>query len=269
MVVCDICGIPGTGTLVSAEDMRKAVFKNGFNPFALGLAGQFHSAFGIDSSAAFEGWKRTIVAQDTSDWNICPRCMSKLKSYLEGPPRPTGVKKATVSASPIVGALAAAEAERKYKQKALKMVTGETPPTKPVTPPLERPRPEGVRAPPIPIPRAPLTGVKILAVLEALAAAPFLAAGFYLAGSYPGSGQAILTVSLGLLLVISVALLLSAVGLWKGKRWARILSMIFAAIGIVMGLTAAIVNIVGGLLIIIPSAAIIYYLTRPHVKDFF
>ncbi len=116
-VVCDICGAPGTGTLVSAEDMRKAVFKNGFNPFALGLAGQLHSAFGIDSSAAFEGWKNTIVAQDTSDWNICAKCMSKLRPYLEGKPRPTGVKKATVSANHLVGALAAKEAERKYKRK--------------------------------------------------------------------------------------------------------------------------------------------------------
>lgn len=114
-VVCDICGAPGTGTLVSAEDMHKAVFKNGFNPFALGLAKDSVSvAFGID---AFEGWKNTIVAQDTSDWNICARCMLKLRPYMEGKPRPTGVKKATVSASPLVGALAAKEAERKYKRK--------------------------------------------------------------------------------------------------------------------------------------------------------
>ena len=103
-VVCDIYGAPGTGTLVSAEDMRKAVFKNGFNPFALGLAKDSASAaFGID---VFEGWKNTIVAQDTSDWNICARCMLKLRPYMEGKPRPTGVKKATVSASPLVGALA-------------------------------------------------------------------------------------------------------------------------------------------------------------------
>lgn len=254
MAVCDICGVPGTGTHVSAEDMRRAVFKNGFNPFALGLASPgIASAFGIDSSAVFQGWKNTIVAQDTSDWNICPRCMSKLRPYLERPPRPTGVKKATVSASPVVGALAAAEAERKYKR------------TKPMTPSLERPRPEEVRAP---IPHAPPTGVKILAVLEALVAVPFLAAGFYLGGSYSGFDQVALAVSLGLF-VISLTLLLSAVGLWRGKRWGRILSMIFAAIGIVMGLIAAIVNILGGLVIIIPSAAILYYLTRPHVKDFF
>lgn len=117
MVVCDICGAPGKGTLVGAEDMRRAVFKNGFNPFALGLVLPIAAALGVDASSAFESWKRTIVAQDTSDWNICSGCMSKLRPYLEGPPRPTGVKKATVSLKPSVGAIAEAEAERKYKRK--------------------------------------------------------------------------------------------------------------------------------------------------------
>jgi hypothetical protein len=115
MVVCDICGAPGTGTLVSAEDMRKAVFKNGFNPFALGLA---KNPLGLlDPSAAFEGWKNTIVAQDTSDWNICFNCMSKLRPYLEGKPKPTGAEKATVSANPLIGTSVAKEVEQKYKRK--------------------------------------------------------------------------------------------------------------------------------------------------------
>jgi len=100
--------------IVSSEDMRKAVFKKGFNPFALGLTGQLQAAFGISAQASFEHWKNTIVAQDTSDWNICSGCMSKLIAYLEGPPRPTGVTKATVSTNPVVAAMAGAEAERKY-----------------------------------------------------------------------------------------------------------------------------------------------------------
>jgi hypothetical protein len=66
--------------------MRKAVFKKGFNPFALGLVVSFQPA-----NLAFEGWKNTIVAQDTSDWNICARCISKLRLYLEEKPKPTGV----------------------------------------------------------------------------------------------------------------------------------------------------------------------------------
>ena len=111
MVVCDICNSPGRGTLVSAEDMRKAVFKKGFNPFALGLVG------GFMMNSAYEGWKNNIVAQDTSDWNICAGCMSKLSSYLEGKPKPTGVTKSTVSMDPRVGASAAKDVEEKYKRK--------------------------------------------------------------------------------------------------------------------------------------------------------
>ena len=110
MVVCDLCNSPGKGTLVSAEDMRKAVFKNGFNPFSLGLVP-------VLFPGQFEGWKNNIVAQDTSDWNICAGCMSKLRPYLEGEPKPTGVKKSTVSMKPVVGTLAAKNVEEKYKRK--------------------------------------------------------------------------------------------------------------------------------------------------------
>lgn len=108
--VCDICGVFGSGTLVSAEDMRKAVFKKGFNPFALGLITNPLTLRNV----TFEGWKG-IVAQDTSDWNICAGCMPKLGLYLEGKPKPAGVTKATVSTSPLVETLAAKQAELKYK----------------------------------------------------------------------------------------------------------------------------------------------------------
>jgi len=37
MAVCDICNTPGVGTFISAENMRQAVFKKGFNPLSLGL----------------------------------------------------------------------------------------------------------------------------------------------------------------------------------------------------------------------------------------
>lgn len=41
--------------------------------------------------------------------------MTKLKPYLKGAPKPTGVKKATVSSDPIVSALAGSKAQEKYK----------------------------------------------------------------------------------------------------------------------------------------------------------
>jgi hypothetical protein len=117
MAVCDICNKSGTGTRISSEDMRKAVFKNGFDPFRLGLvpgAREMMGMLGLDTSVAYNDWKSKIVAQDTSDWNICAGCMATLRPYLEGPPKPTGVSSSRVSGDPAIAALAAARAEQKY-----------------------------------------------------------------------------------------------------------------------------------------------------------
>jgi hypothetical protein len=112
MAVCDICGTPGVGTVISAENMRQAVFINGFNPLALGLVRDPMAL--TNRTEWYEGWKNTIVAQDTSDWNICSNCMAKLTSYLVDKPTPTGVTKSTVSADPLVSRMAGAAAEQKY-----------------------------------------------------------------------------------------------------------------------------------------------------------
>jgi len=124
MAVCDICSTPGVGTVISAEDMRYAVFKNGFNPLSLGLVKDPMAL--MNKAEWYNGWKNTIVAQDTSDWNICPNCMAKLKSYLKGTPMPTGVRKATVSANPLVSTLAGAATEQKYKKGKKEGVAGES-----------------------------------------------------------------------------------------------------------------------------------------------
>jgi hypothetical protein len=113
MVVCDICNKPGIGTIISSEDMRKAVFKKNFNPWNHGLL----PSFGLPVNEQFENWKNSIVAQDTSDWNICERCMSILTPYLEGSPKATGIKESTVSFNPQVGRIAAKDVEEKYKKK--------------------------------------------------------------------------------------------------------------------------------------------------------
>ena len=114
MAVCDICNTPGVGTVISAENMRQAVFKKGFNPLSLGLVNDPMALMNKDEW--YQGWKNTIVAQDTSDWNICPNCMAKLKSYIKGTPKPTGVRKAQVSADPMVSTLAGEATEQKYKK---------------------------------------------------------------------------------------------------------------------------------------------------------
>lgn len=112
MAVCDICNAPGMGTMISSEDLRKAVFKNGFNPYELGVipvSGAMLAVLGLTPDAAYQDWKGRL-AQDTSDWNICASCMAALRPYLEGTPHSSGVGSATISNNPIVGAAAAANA---------------------------------------------------------------------------------------------------------------------------------------------------------------
>lgn len=109
MSVCDICGSPGTWTLVGSENMREAVFGGGFNPYAVGLA-----SGAPDPSGTYLQWRNTIVAQDTSDWNICAKCMTILASYLKRPVTAAGVSHSDVSAHPVLSAMAGTMAERKY-----------------------------------------------------------------------------------------------------------------------------------------------------------
>ena len=120
MAVCDICSSPGMGTLISAEQMRSAVFQKGFNPFKLKLATNTYAMMGISDDQAFQNWKSTIVAQDTSDWNICSKCMGVLKNYMKSAPKPTGVASATVSANPVIASQKASEVENKYKDRETK-----------------------------------------------------------------------------------------------------------------------------------------------------
>ncbi|MCR4405398.1 MAG: hypothetical protein NUW24_00520 [Anaerolineae bacterium] len=115
MAVCDICNAPGMGTMMSSEQMREAVFAKGFDPFKLGLVPDMGALLGLGAGESYKHWKNTIVAQDTSDWNICAQCMAVLQPYLKGAPKPTGVMHATVSSDPTVSARAGAAAEQKYK----------------------------------------------------------------------------------------------------------------------------------------------------------
>ena len=93
MAVCDVCNKPGNGSLVGAEQMREAVLGKKFNPFALGLS-TGSPVYLMMGPAAYEYWKSQIVAQDTSDWNICPYCMKTLEPYLSAMPKASGVSTA-------------------------------------------------------------------------------------------------------------------------------------------------------------------------------
>ncbi len=84
-------------------------------------------------------------------------------------------------------------------------------------------------------------------------------------------GLILLVVIVGIIpLALGIAYLVMAYGLWKGRSWARIITLILAGIGIVIGIVYIIQdNLGGGIVSIIINGIIIYYLNRPNVKAFF
>jgi hypothetical protein len=68
-----------------------------------------------------------------------------------------------------------------------------------------------------------------------------------------------------ILFLVGVADFFVAYGLWKGSGWAWILCLVVAVVGIALG----IILLPFGIVSIVADAVIAYYLTRPHVKQFF
>lgn len=77
----------------------------------------------------------------------------------------------------------------------------------------------------------------------------------------------------GILFTIGIAAFFIAYGLLEGSNWAWTLCLVFAIIGIALGIVSlpflGIILLPIGIIPIIAYAAIAYYLTRPHVKQFF
>lgn len=65
--------------------------------------------------------------------------------------------------------------------------------------------------------------------------------------------------------VLGVVGIVISYGLWKGAGWAWWIYVILLAIGIVSSLFSLPQGIIG----IVINGIVIYYLTRPHVKEFF
>ena len=119
------------------------------------------------------------------------------------------------------------------------------------------------------------TGVTFLALLEAIIGLYYLITGFselftaavirslMLAGI---SAQILPMVprALGTMLIIFGFLsLFLAWGIWTGKGWARMVALVIAILGIVLSFLSF--HLIGLVIDII----IVYYLTRPKVKEFF
>ena len=90
----------------------------------------------------------------------------------------------------------------------------------------------------------------------------------YGAGAIPGVGgfvTGLIAAFAAIAAIMGILLFIDAYGLWTGAGWAWWLTIILSVLGIIGGL----LSLPGGIISIIIDGLIIYYFTRPHVKEFF
>lgn len=104
-------------------------------------------------------------------------------------------------------------------------------------------------------------GVTIIAILAILGGIGSLVGGIALVAIIPFLGAA--------LIIIGLAYFGVAYGLWKGLKWAWIITLIVTVIAFISGLGSIIVGNVGAVIPVIINAIIIYYLFKPNVKAYF
>lgn len=121
-------------------------------------------------------------------------------------------------------------------------------------------------------------GITLLAVLHVLQAIIFFLGGVALIalGAFTrhrlfGVPRLLHVVSLIGVVVVVIGLLYLALawGLWAGKGWAWVLSLILAALGIVISLISLVRGAFATLIVLILDAIILFYLFRPNVRTFF
>ena len=129
-------------------------------------------------------------------------------------------------------------------------------------------------------------GISIISVLAALVGVVFfigaaLFAALSTAGSalqdliesyggtvVPNIGSLITAIALGIagfLAILGILYLVTAYGLWTGRGWARMLSIILLILDIILGL----LSLPGGIVIIIVAGVLLWYFFTPSVKAFF
>ncbi len=131
-------------------------------------------------------------------------------------------------------------------------------------------------------------GVTIIAILNIISGIIMLAggAGLAAAGSVlptmttinpNAGGQMALTGMLGagavavgaVLIILGIISFVVAWGLLKGKGWAWTVTLILSIISFIMGIISVAGGNVGGIVNVIISGVVIYYLYRPYVKAYF
>jgi len=115
--------------------------------------------------------------------------------------------------------------------------------------------------------------------ITAAAIAPLLTNLHISSNTTPGSTTTTSTMPYGLvalsagigtgLVVLGIAYLVMAYGLWRGKRWAWTITMILSFIGIALGAISIVTGNIAAIFNLIINAIVLYYLYRPHVKVFF
>ena len=73
----------------------------------------------------------------------------------------------------------------------------------------------------------------------------------------------------GVFLILGIASLVVAYGLFKAKKWAWTVNVVLSFITIAMGIISIASGNIGGIASIAISGVIVYYLYRPHVKAYF
>jgi hypothetical protein len=104
-------------------------------------------------------------------------------------------------------------------------------------------------------------GVTILAVLAGINGIVGIVVGIIESLIFPPAGI------IGI--VIGLIWLGLAWGLWTGKGWAWIVTVIIAIISIIFNIFGAVTGHVEQIISLIIAAVMLYYLTRPNVKAYF
>lgn len=122
-------------------------------------------------------------------------------------------------------------------------------------------------------------GVTFLAVLHAIQAVVVFLIGVVIVAiggfvsrrlfGVPHLLSGILWVIGAVLIIIGLLYLVLAYGLWTGRGWAWLISLILAGLGVVGSLLSLLRGGVVAIITLLLDVLIIYYLTRPNVKVFF
>lgn len=122
------------------------------------------------------------------------------------------------------------------------------------------------------------TGITVLAILEFIFGILILLAGIAVA-AISGSGM-LSTVGYaflagmavlvgGVFIVLGLVVLLVGWGMWTGKGWAWILSVVLYILGVIFGLYSIASGSLTSVVSLLIEAFLLWYMFRPHVKAFF